>query len=143
MTGQRQFSMLLALVLSMSSGIEGLPEENLSTPELIKYWGYPSEVHEAETSDGYLLTLHRIPHGKNLKGKPAKGVFFLQHTILSTSADFVMSLPQQNLAFTLADQGYDVWMGNVRGNTYSKKHKTHKIYSSAFWDFSVDEMAKY
>lgn len=32
---------------------------------MISYWGYPSEMHEVLTADGYILPLHQIPHGKN------------------------------------------------------------------------------
>jgi len=135
-------SVLFALLLHTSVCV-GLPEEDLSTPQLIKYWGYPAEVHEAVTEDGYVLTMHRIPHGRHNKQETSKGVFFLLDTLLTSSADWVMNLPHQSLAFILADQGYDVWMGNVRGNTYSKKHTKLKPYSDKFWDFSVDEMAKY
>jgi len=65
------------------------------------------------------------------------------HTVLTSSADWVMNLPHQSLAFVLADKGYDVWMGNVRGNCYSKKHTKVKVSSDKFWDFSVDNMAKH
>jgi predicted alpha/beta hydrolase len=41
----------------------------------------------------------------------------------------------------LANQGYDVWVGNSRGNAYSSPLINTKI--KAFWDFSFDEMAKY
>ena len=34
-------------------------------------------------------------------------------------------------------------MGNVRGNCYSKKHTKIKVSSDKFWDFSLDQMAKY
>jgi len=32
---------------------------------MIKYWGYPFEEHFTTTEDGYILGLHRIPHGRD------------------------------------------------------------------------------
>ncbi|KAG0421128.1 hypothetical protein HPB47_002974, partial [Ixodes persulcatus] len=42
--------------------------------------------------------------------------------------------------FILADAGYDVWLGNSRGNTYSS-HISFTRKDRKFWDFSVDELA--
>ena len=39
-------------------------------------------------------------------------------------------------AYMLADRGYDVWMGNARGNTYSNKHIFLKESDEAFWKFT-------
>lgn len=140
--------LLLAVVMLFATTTSGfphsLPEEKLTTPQLIKYWGYPAEVHTANTTDGYSLTLHRIPFGRNDTGKQKdRPVIYMQHTLLSSSADWVMNLPNTSLGFVFADHGFDVWLGNVRGNVYSRKHKTLSTKSKEFWDFSIDEHAKH
>lgn len=43
--------------------------------------------------------------------------------------------------FILPDAGYDLWLGNARGNTYSKRHISLRHDDSRFWDFSFHEMA--
>ncbi|KAH7730308.1 CBN-LIPL-6 protein [Aphelenchoides avenae] len=118
-----------------------------STPEIIEYYGYPVEVVETTTDDGYILTMHRIPFGvKNdsdaviSKKRP---VVFLQHGLLGSSSDWVTNLPNQSAGFIFADAGFDVWMGNVRGNYYSQRHVNLSTSDRAFWQFTWDEMANY
>ena len=41
-------------------------------------------------------------------------------------------------AFLLADSGFDVWLANSRGNTYSRRHKSLKPSDKAFWQWRLD-----
>lgn len=97
------------------------PDEFKSTRLLIESKGYPSEEYNVTTPDGYILTVHRIPN-------PNKPVVFLQHGLLEASHTWVMNFPLQSLAFILYDEGYDVWMGNMRGRKLNKTIKTNHLY---------------
>ncbi|CAD5222749.1 unnamed protein product [Bursaphelenchus okinawaensis] len=114
----------------------------MNTPEIVEYYEYPIEGYEATTEDGYILQMYRIPFGKNPKraNNSSKPVVFFQHGFIASSADFVTNLPNQSAAFVFADAGFDVWLGNIRGNVYSRGHTDR---NANYWAFSWDEMAKY
>jgi lysosomal acid lipase/cholesteryl ester hydrolase len=98
------------------------------------------ERHEVTTDDGYINTLYRI-YQDSPEDKPA--VLF-QHGILATSDDFVIAPPGQGPAFVAAEAGYDVWLGNSRGNRYSLKHETLNSYiDTSYWEHSFAEIGKY
>ncbi|KAI9987637.1 hypothetical protein PInf_023681 [Phytophthora infestans] len=77
------------------------------------------------------------------KPDATKPVVLLQHGLLDSSFTFVNNFRNQSLAFVLADAGYDVWLGNNRGTTWSREHLTYTDDDDEFWEFSWEDMGKY
>ncbi|XP_014486204.1 PREDICTED: lipase 3-like [Dinoponera quadriceps] len=102
---------------------------------MVEQYGYPAEEHSVITEDGYHLQIHRIPGSPLWKDKKKKNVVFIQHGILASSESWVMFGPGKDLPFLLADQGYDVWLGNIRGNSYCRSHVNMTINDRKFWQF--------
>jgi len=122
----------------------GSLKHDLPVPAMIAREGYPAETYTVTTEDCYILEMHRIPHGKNdIKDNKTRPVVYLQHGLLCSSADWVMGSSDNSLGFLLADAGYDVWLGNYRGNTYSRGHCSLDPEKSEFWRFSWDEHGNY
>lgn len=59
-------------------------------PELIEAYGYPSQIHNIKTEDGYILEVHRI-------ASPGKQPVILMHGMLDSSATWVMLGPGRAL----------------------------------------------
>jgi len=111
----------------------------MSATEIIANRGYPVEIHHVVTDDGYILELHRIP-SKSGKGKPV----LIQHGVIQDAANWILNPTNSSLAFQLSDLGYDVWLGNSRGNRYSRAHVTYDaIKDYDYWNFAWDEMGNY
>lgn len=120
--------------------------------ELCGLFGYYAEEHIVQTGDGYLLGVHRLPFKKGEDqdtvrvnagaGSITKPVVYLHHGLLMNSEVWVCLTEEERcLPFALVNEGFDVWLGNNRGNKYSKKSTRFSPTSSEFWNFSMDEFA--
>lgn len=117
--------------------------------QLIQVRGYPVEDHTAITPDGFILSIQRIPAGRyqnnpNPYGPNGKPVVVLQHGVEDIGTSWVVQEnAYQSLGFILADAGFDVWINNVRGTTYSNSNINLNPNDRSFWAWSFDEMAEY
>ncbi|XP_063447132.1 gastric triacylglycerol lipase-like [Mytilus trossulus] len=125
----------------LRKGHDVSPEVFMNSVQLIAYNGYKAETHFVPTEDGFILGVHRIPYGRNDKPGGSKPVVLLQHGLLADSSCYLFNGYNGSLGFILADAGYDVWLGNSRGNTYSMKHTKYNSTQEQFWDFSWQDMA--
>ncbi|KAH7372158.1 Alpha/Beta hydrolase protein [Cadophora sp. MPI-SDFR-AT-0126] len=118
--------------------------------DLCAAFGYTAEEHIVQTGDGYLLGLHRLAYRKGEEDEKVnygqnsirKSVVYMHHGLLMNSEVWVCLTDEERcLPFKLVEKGYDVWLGNNRGNKYSKKSVNHSPTDLPFWDFSMDEFA--
>ena len=120
--------------------------------ELCELYGYYCEEHIVQTGDGYLLGLHRLgwkrgEEGERVNAGPGKDglkkkVVYLHHGLMMNSEVWVCLTERERcLPFELVERGYDVWLGNNRGNKYSKKSIHSTPTEARFWNFSMDQFA--
>ncbi|KAL5280820.1 LIPA.2 family protein [Megaselia abdita] len=100
--------------------------------------GYPAESHHIQTEDGFILEVHRIPGNKS-----SKGVVLIQHGFIASSESFLCNGAHVSLPYQVYQYGFDVWLGNFRGNTYSRNHSSLKPDSRKFWDYSFHDHGLY
>ncbi|KAI9884058.1 MAG: hypothetical protein M1823_004148 [Watsoniomyces obsoletus] len=138
------------IIRIITLAIGGKPRGTLDFVDLCARYGYACEEHVVQTTDGYLLGLHRLAWKRGEEdsrvnsgpGSIEKRVVYLHHGLLMNSEVWVCLTDKERcLPFQLVDRGYDVWLGNNRGNKYSKKSIRRPATSTAFWDFSIDEFA--
>lgn len=126
---------LAAVVLLIAALFGSSPTMEQETAEfisMVKHSGYPVEMHIATAEDGVALTMFRIP-------RPEGHPVVLQHGLLDSAWMWVVSKEFAPVAFQLYDAGYDVWLGNNRGNRFSLGKAAQ---SSGFWNFSFDDMGR-
>ncbi|CAG2104796.1 unnamed protein product, partial [Medioppia subpectinata] len=132
-----------------------LPDIYRDTPQLIKSRGFKYQKYKVTTDDGYnlvnpywrgktkpLLLWHQLAFSSDiwLFSSPGylspNGVYSEQNgTLVNNCGNSLTS----NIAFTLSSCGYDVWLGNTRGNRYSNTHQNPTW--DKLWNYTFTETA--
>ncbi|XP_062090208.1 triacylglycerol lipase 1 [Humulus lupulus] len=112
--------------------------------QIIRPAGYACSEHTIQTDDGYLLALQRVSSSNigNLRQNPRPPVL-LQHGLFMGGDAWFLNSPKESLGFILADRGFDVWVGNVRGTRWSHGHVYLSLKDKDFWDWSWQELTLY
>merc|ERR1712232_769057 len=103
---------------------------------------YQCECHNITTPDGFVLQTARIPSQKTFNN--TKLPVFLMHGFITSAIDWVSQpYTTDSLPYMLSDAGYDVWLGNNRGNIFSVHNERMDINTPEFWDaIDFDQMAE-
>ena len=139
---------LLVSSIVATGGVQAAIDAGKTMEQVCLENGYSIEKYTVVTDDDYILSLYRIPgtfketaeakkQSKNASPKPA---VLMMHGLDSNHMQWVMNDAEKANAFILANEGYDVWMGNNRGNNYSKAHLTLSPSDKDFWDYYQMEM---
>ena len=118
-------------VFEVKSRKKGVVEQFLSLH------GIPHSSTTAVTDDGYSLIMQHLPPQS---GNASKGAVLFLHGMFESSA-MTLTHGVNSTPILLAKEGYDVYLGNVRGNMYGLKHATISPWSNSFWDFSMRDHA--
>ena len=121
-----------------------------SVVNLLKGMGYPAKAYTFKTADFRILSIVRLQAKGGAKIDPelpqrslGTKVILLQHGILDSCDNWIINEESKSLALVLANRGYDVWLGNNRGNKYNLSHGRRWLKPKNFWDFSFQEMGKF
>lgn len=111
---------------------------------------YIVEEHTITTDDGYILQVFRVNLIDSEKEKLALEykknigkVVLLQHGLFCSADALFLTGEDTSVGFHVVNRGFDLWLGNERGNIYSLRHTDKKIKYKDFFDYSFDEVALY
>lgn len=109
---------------------------HISVDEIVQNSGFELEEYQVTTAGRSRLALYRV------KNKRPGSVVLLMHGLFGSHEDWILT-GKNGLAHYLADEGFDVWMGNARGNKYFRQYDNFDAQCKEFWHYSWDEMGRY
>ncbi|KAL1477994.1 hypothetical protein MTO96_002576 [Rhipicephalus appendiculatus] len=116
-------------------------QAQMTTCELIRFFGFSCETTEATTDDGYILEVDRVgliaqDNGtSSTENSTKRNPIIMVSGILSESGSWFVNFPSQSAGFLLAQRGYDVWTMNAREIIHRSRHKTLSKKDDRYWQW--------
>lgn len=163
------FPTLIKLINNLPGTIH-LEDTNRNIFEMITSRGFKYESHFVNNEQGYILQIVRIINPlindtERIKLKPiilqhgfqtnAKCWLLARDGYMNRTGTYIEKIDGDieiidddtntgsALGFVLAARGYDVWLGNTRGNPYSTNHTTLNPEETKFWEFALDDLIEF
>ncbi|CAG9768674.1 unnamed protein product [Ceutorhynchus assimilis] len=143
-----RITLLCVSLVVCANNYQNIPDYALRLEQQVVKYGYPIEVHQIITEDGYILAAYRIPHGlnKEVPENKNKSVVLIAHGLGGSPHNFLVLGKKRAVPYYFADQGMDVWLFSGRGSDipFKKSHvKLDWNKDSAFWLHSFHELGIY
>lgn len=108
------------------------PDTFRSFEEICINNGYNVSTHWVKTQDNFINKMFRITKGEQTSQKPS---VLLVHGIIASGEIWIVNEKEKAQAFILAEEGYDVWVANFRGNMHSQLHENlDPLKDKSYWD---------
>ncbi|CAL8068154.1 unnamed protein product [Orchesella dallaii] len=116
--------------------------KKLSTIQELQSQGFVASIHTILSKDGYYSTIIRISGSLRSPPKLGKQAVLLLHGLGARGESWMIQPGNRNLAFILANGGYEVWLANLRGSTQSLNHtRFNAKLNLSYWNFGFEEIA--
>ena len=89
-----------------------------------------------KTDDGFTLTMFHLTGDQDGPYEITKPAVVLQHGMGGQGINYTYTLNMNSdppFAYQLAKMGFDIWLTNNRGTTYSQVHDKYTIADPEFW----------
>ena len=102
--------------------------------------------YEFKTKDNYILTMFRVMGDSEETASGEKGPLLLLHGWGRSSIGYFNRVDESRAALPvqLYKEGYDVWLANVRGTEYSRKHKYFDADKDPqYWNYDNSDIGEF
>ena len=141
----------LAILLQIQLVLAANDRENALYPDFARLtaeYGYDFETYQVKTEDGWHLTLFRIKGNIDLHSSEEhqhKLPLLMVHGAIDSAFGFISrGIFGKVWTLQMLEKGYDVWLHNARGVTYSDKNDKDGEWSlNERWSFTWADMGYY